>query len=548
MDGTTGTGFTPCTAATHPVQGKLVIVSGCADLNVLKPLADPAIAEATFNKTTAHWLTITSRFAVKTPSEDLNRYLNGWAVYQTYACRVLGRSSLYQSGGAYGFRDQLQDVCALTAIAPEETFAQIVRAAEHQFEEGDVQHWWHPGTARESLGNKGVRTKCSDDLLWLPYALCEYIDVTGDESICDYLARYLTSPVLTEDEIERYEQPHKSAKIEPVFMHALRAIDLVFARGSGEHGLALIGSGDWNDGMNLVGAEGRGESVWLTWFLIHTAERFAGLCEKRGNPGTAARFRESAAIYRRAAEEAWDGSWYLRGYFDDGTPLGSAGNDECRIDSIAQSFSTLAGADPAKIKTALLSTVDVLFNRNDRVIQLFDPPFSTGKTSPGYIKGYSPGFRENGGQYTHGAIWLSMALFKSGMTELGWETLAAILPQGRPLDVYRTEPYVLAADVYSNALHLGRGGWTWYTGASGWYYRVAMEQLLGITIRNGILHVEPNLPDEWEGFELVWKNAGAEYLITIDGCGHAKIMRDGTEVKNDPFIRLAGETADLTEI
>ncbi|MCL2409054.1 MAG: hypothetical protein FWC96_05495 [Oscillospiraceae bacterium] len=548
MDGTTGTGFTPCVATAYPVQRKLVIVSGCAGLDVLKALVDPTAAEAKLNKTIAHWQRITSRFTVKTPSEDLNRYLNGWAIYQTYACRILGRSSLYQSGGAYGFRDQLQDVCALTAITPEETFVQIVRAAEHQFEEGDVQHWWHPGTERESLGNKGVRTKCSDDLLWLPYALCEYIDVTGDDSICDCPAQYLTSPTLTEDEIERYEQPHKSARIEPIFMHALRAIDLVFTRGAGEHGLALIGSGDWNDGMNLVGVEGRGESVWLTWFLIHTAERFAGLCEKRGNPGAAARFRESAAIYRRAAEEAWDGNWYLRGYFDDGTPLGSAGNDECRIDSIAQSFSTLAGADPEKIKTALLSTVDVLFNRKDRVIQLFDPPFSTGRTSPGYIKGYSPGFRENGGQYTHGAIWLSMALFKSGMTELGWETLEAILPQSRPLDVYRTEPYVLAADVYSNELHLGRGGWTWYTGASGWYYRVALEQLLGITIRSGILRINPNLPAGWDGFELVWKNAGAEYHIKINDNGSAIITRDGIEIKDDPSIQLAGDTADLTEI
>ena len=546
LDGTVGTGFTPCIAAIYPANSKLAIVSGCADR--LRALAEPGAAEAKLQETVNHWRGVTSRFTVKTPCADLDRYLNGWAVYQTLACRIFGRSSLYQSGGAYGFRDQLQDVCALTAIAPDETRTQIIRAAEHQYEEGDVQHWWHPGSERDGLGSKGVRTKCSDDLLWLPYALCEYVDVTGDDAVCDCPARYLFSPTLGEDETERYEQPRRSDKIEPIFTHALRAIELVFARGAGAHGLALIGSGDWNDGMNLVGAGGQGESVWLTWFLIHTARRFADLCERRGNHGAAERFREAVKPYQHAAENAWDGNWYLRGYFDDGTPLGSQHSDECKLDSIAQSFATLADAQPDKVKAALQSAVDMLFDRENRVIKLFDPPFDKGRTSPGYIKGYSPGFRENGGQYTHAAIWLAMALLKSGMTQFGWETLQAILPQGRHVDVYRTEPYVLAADVYSNPQHLGRGGWTWYTGASGWYYRVAMEYLLGLRVQNGVLHIRPNLPPGWDGFRVTWKNGGSEYLLNITGDGTVNITRDGTPVSHDPSVAPPGETVGFTEI
>ena len=547
LDGTVGTGFMPCIAALYPAHASLAIVSGCADQNKLRALADHGAAEIKLRETVNYWRDVTSRFNVKTPCADLDRYLNGWAVYQTLACRIFGRSSLYQSGGAYGFRDQLQDVCALTAITPDEAHAQIIRAAEHQYEQGDVQHWWHPGSERDGLGSKGVRTKCSDDLLWLPYALCEYVDVTGDDSICDCPARYLSSPTLGEDELERYEQPRISDKVESVFAHALRAIELVLARGAGSHGLALIGSGDWNDGMNLVGAGGRGESVWLTWFLIHTARRFAELCERRDNPGAAKLFREAVKPYLHAAENAWDGNWYLRGYFDDGTPLGSRHSDECKIDSIAQSFAALADAEPDRIKTALTGAVEMLFDRGNRVIKLFDPPFDKGRTSPGYIKGYSPGFRENGGQYTHSAIWLAMALLKSGMTELGWETLQAILPQNRPVELYRTEPYVLAADVYSNPQHLGRGGWTWYTGASGWYYRIAMESLLGLRVKNGVLHIRPNLPPGWDGFRVTWKNGDSEYLFNITRDGNVSITRDGTPVHRDPSVAPSGETVEFTE-
>ncbi len=523
MDNKTGIGFTPCFAAVYKTHGTLVIVTGCDSIEKLRDAAVPDNALKKLSATIEWWRGVTSKLTVKTPSENLNRYLNGWATYQALACRVFGRSSLYQSGGAYGFRDQLQDICSLFDETPDIARAHLIRAAGHQFLEGDVQHWWHPVNNSENFGDKGVRTRCSDDLLWLPYALCAYAEATGDRSVFSVPVSYITSPPLDEDESERYEQPKRSDITEPLLMHAVRAVDLVLARGTGRHGLALIGGGDWNDGLNLVGARGEGESVWLTWFLSVTAEKMSEACLSSGNPGAAARFTEAAKQLKNAAEDAWDGDWYVRGYYDDGSPLGSCSSDECSIDSIAQSFAALAGGDPGRTKTALVSSVNKLYDDNDRVVRLFDPPFSKGMSVPGYIKGYSPGFRENGGQYTHGAVWLAMGLFLEGMTDAGWEILEALLPQGRINAVYRTEPYVLAADVYYAPGHIGRGGWTWYTGAAGWFKRVALENLLGLRLQGGVMHAAAALPSGWDAFEAFWKKDGHTVRIRADRDGRIDV-------------------------
>lgn len=519
LDGRTGTGFTPCAAAVYKARQALVLVTGCDTPEKLRALADVETARGKLRETADYWHDITSALTIHTPDDNLNHFVNGWATYQTLACRIFGRSSLYQSGGAFGFRDQLQDICSLLEVTPDIARAHLIRAACHQFLEGDVQHWWHPKQVNSTHGDKGVRTRCSDDLLWLPYALCEYVLATGDKKAFDEVAPYITSPPLGEDETERYELPTISDVTETLIQHAVRAVYLVLSRGTGQHGLCLMGSGDWNDGMNLVGVGGKGESVWLTWFTIVTASKMANACRSTGNPGTAARFDDAAKQLKIAAENAWDGDWYKRGYYDNGAPLGSSASDECQIDSIAQSFAALADADPIKTKTALTSSIDKLFDRDDRLVRLFDPPFSTGLSVPGYIKGYSPGFRENGGQYTHGAVWLAMGLFLEGMTDDGWNILQTLLPQGRPDEVYKTEPYVLAADVYTAPGHIGRGGWTWYTGAAGWYRRVTLENLLGLRLIGGVLHVRPKLPSSWAGYEAEWRRGKTTY--------HIKVHRDG---------------------
>jgi cyclic beta-1,2-glucan synthetase len=527
-DGLTGIGFIPCAAAVYRASETLVIAAGCEPVQALRALTEPGAAKSALAETSSWWSSLTGKLTVTTPNENLDRYLNGWATYQTLACRIFGRTSLYQSGGAYGFRDQLQDICALMDEAPGLARTHLLRAAAHQFEEGDVQHWWHPGGgSRRNPGDKGVRTRCSDDLLWLPYALCVYVEKTGDRGVLEVSVPYIVSPPLSQDELERYEQPHISTTSETLLTHAVKTVDLVLSRGVGRHQLLHIGSGDWNDGMNLVGAGGEGESVWLTWFASVTASKMAELCLSAGNAGAAFRFVDAVKAYKNAAEEAWDGDWFIRGYYDDGSPLGSCASEECRIDSIAQSFAALAGAEAGKTETALQSSVDRLFDKEDRIVRLFDPPFENGGSTPGYIKGYSPGFRENGGQYTHGAVWLAMGLFLAGMVDEGLEMLEALLPLGRENDIYRAEPYVLAADVYSACDHVGRGGWTWYTGAAGWYKRVALENLLGLTLKNGRLHVRPHLPLRWDGYSAVWRNSGRTYRITVRRGERVSVTVDG---------------------
>ena len=532
-DGMAGTGIIPCAAAVYKANGTLVLVTGCGSPETLQTLSDASQAKAKLLETIDYWYRTTGKLTIKTPSVDLNRYINGWSIYQTLAGRIYGRSSLYQSGGAYGFRDQLQDICAVIDEAPQLVREHLQRAAAHQFEEGDVQHWWHPSKRYGDLGDKGVRTRCSDDLLWLPYALSEYVETTGDKTILDTEAPYIKSQPLAEDEDERYEQPKISSFSDSLLSHAIKAVDLVLSRGTGRHGLCFIGSGDWNDGMNLVGAAGEGESVWLTWFACITALKMASICADADNPGAASRFIDAAEKLKRAAEDAWDGDWYKRGYYDDGAPLGSCISEECRIDSIAQSFAALADADTEKTKTALFTSVNRLFDKDERVVRLFDPPFSEGSSTPGYIKGYSPGFRQNGGQYTHGAVWLAMGLFLTGMTDMGWEILEALLPQGRPNEIYRTEPYVIAADVYSAVGHVGRGGWTWYTGAAGWFRRVTLENLLGLKLLRGMMTVNPTLPSFWDGYEFDWQQNGITYHVDVKENGNAVVTVDGTPAAGD---------------
>jgi len=513
LDEKTGAGLDPCFGAVFPAEDRLVLVSGCEDARRLADYLPYNRAETALGETRVYWRELVQGVTVETPDENLNRYLNGWAVYQTIACRIFGRSSIYQSGGAYGFRDQLQDVSALICRNPALAEEQLILACAHQFEKGDVQHWWHP-TGRTDTPDKGVRTRCSDDLLWLPYVLCEYVEKTGHMEICERQANYIRSEPLEPQEHERYEAPAQSPVSEDMFRHAARAVELALQRGFGEHGLARMGTGDWNDGMNLVGAKGDGESVWLTWFLCHVLERFSALCARRGEAELAARCEREAVRCAEAANRAWDGEWFLRGYYDSGDTLGSAKDTECRIDAIAQGFATLTRhADRQKTDKALDSAVKHLFDRENQLVRLFTPPFEDGEKNPGYIRGYAPGLRENGGQYTHGAIWLAMGCFRANRTEDGYAILKALLPQNHPTDVYKAEPYVIAADVYSNLQHVGRGGWSWYTGASGWYYRTAMEELLGVKMRDGRLFIEPNLPESWDGYVLRWRTGSRDLRI-----------------------------------
>ncbi|MCL2842504.1 MAG: hypothetical protein FWE28_03425 [Oscillospiraceae bacterium] len=537
-DNRTGAGLDPCFYAVYPGEKSLSIVTGTAGLGDLRQLTNLDVARQALTATKHWWQNRIGGIRVQTGVEAVDHLLSGWALYQSLACRVMGRSSVYQCGGAYGFRDQLQDATALIAVTPQIT-AEILRlAAAHQFEEGDVQHWWHP-SGLEGVADKGVRTRCSDDLLFLPYVLCEYVEKTGDVALCDANAPYIRSPILEAGEHERYESPNISDLQESLFQHAKRAVDLVLRRGAGRHGLILVGTGDWNDGMNLVGAGGQGESVWLTWFFAHVLERFAALCTRLGETEQAAHYQTEARRWAKAADEAWDGGWYLRGYYDNGKTLGSGNDAECQIDAIAQGWATMTPySDPQKVKTALHAAITRLFEPEAGLVRLFDPAFDRGPENPGYIRGYAPGLRENGGQYTHGILWLIMGAFRAGLTEEAYTMLQAITPGHHDRSVYRGEPYVLSADVYSNPQHMGRAGWTWYTGASGWYWRVAMENLLGLHLRDGKLYIEPNLPKAMPGYVVEWKAEGEMWRIEVEG---ERVMVNGKPYDGKGLSVLEGD-------
>jgi len=498
--------------------------------------ADAKEYKKTLNQTVMYWNRAVSSLKVYTGNELLDHYLNGWALYQVIACRLLGRTSRYQNGGAYGFRDQLQDVCATLLLGGSYAKGQLLRACAHQFSEGDVQHWWH------EPDGKGVRTRITDDLLWLPYTLLQYLEKWDDRDILEETAPYLDSPPLREQEEERYEQPGISQEMGSVYDHAVRAIECVLARGNGVHGLLLMGTGDWNDGMNRVGVKGRGESVWLTWFASHVLEHFAPLCKERGEEERGEQYLAAAEALCHAANEAWDGDWFLRGYYDNGAPLGGKTCDECCIDSIAQSWAAMATwSDKEKAGKGITQAWKRLWDKEHGVVALFTPPFEDGEQDPGYIRGYLPGVRENGGQYTHGAVWLAMGCFRMGMADVGYGILKHLLPGGHNPDIYKAEPYVLAADVYTNPGHMGRAGWSWYTGAAGWYYRVATEELLGIHLRKGRLFVEPNLPDTLPEFSVYWRAKGWSLRISV-ARGTPKTLLDGQESREGVLLSaLEGE-------
>ena len=493
LDGRTGSGLRPCFGALWKGGGVSVLVCGFESAETLRALADPDRAARELLAVRDGWRTALSRVHIRTPNQDLNRMMNGWAAYQALACRIMGRTSMYQSGGAYGFRDQLQDVANLLVLAPSRARRHILTCCAKQFREGDVLHWWHETPA----GARGVRTRCSDDLLWLVWALCEYVEKTGDRGLCAEKAPWLEAPPLGPEERDRYFTPPVSKEESTVLDHARRAMDCVLARGHGPHGLLYTGSGDWNDGMDKVG----GESQWLTWFFIHTARRFSALLARLGEPG-ADRYGDAAREYGAAAEQGWNGSWYLRGWWADGAPLGGAGAPACAMDSVAQSWAAFSGtADRERVRTALQAAADHLYDRAHGLVKLFAPPFDGTGRDPGYIRSYGPGFRENGGQYTHGAIWLASALLKEGMTDLGANMLLDMLPARHPRDVWGAEPYVLAADVSAEPDHYGQAMWSWYTGAAGWFFRVVLEDLLGIRLEDGRLTAAPRLPSGWDGYE-----------------------------------------------
>jgi len=542
----TGAGLDPCAAVQTRIEladgqeREIVFIFGAAPnadqaRHLLQQFSGTAGARLALEAVWDHWNRTLGVVQVETPDPALDVLTNGWLVYQTLSCRFWARSGYYQSGGAYGFRDQLQDTMALLHTTPWLAREQLLRCASRQFPQGDVQHWWHPP------GGQGVRTHFSDDYLWLPYATCRYVQTTGDTGVLDEVVPFLEGRLLNPEEEAYYDQPQRSSETASLYEHCVRSINhgLRF----GEHQLPLMGCGDWNDGMNLVGHEGKGESVWLAWFLYDNLQLFAELARGRNEAAFADLCSEQAAQLRSNIEaHAWDGAWYRRAWFDDGTPLGSSVNDECRIDSISQSWAVISqGGEPGRARQAMEALDQQLVRRDAQLIQLLTPPFDQSALEPGYIKGYVPGVRENGGQYTHAAIWATMAFALLGERERAWELYAMLNPvnhgsEPQEIERYQVEPYVMCADIYAVPPHTGRGGWTWYTGAAGWMYQLTVETLLGLQLEMDQLRLTPCIPAHWPAYKVHYRYHETIYHFTISNVGEPaaqeqRITLDGVVIE-----------------